>query len=207
MTEHVVQQGECIESIAFEYGLFWETIWKHASNSGLRRSRASPNVLQRGDRVFVPERTPKTLTGATEKRHRFRRRGVPSKLKVILQDEEGKALANLPCRVEIDGAVQQCRTDGDGLVEVAISPGAHEASLFITRGGEEQVHELRLGHLDPADTPAGARHRLENLGIPAGESDEALGTALRRFQKRQGLSESGKLDDSTVAALSKAHGS
>lgn len=80
MPEHTVEQGECISSIADGYGFFWETVWQHSDNTDLRVKRGDPNVLMPGDVVAIPEKEEKQEDGATEKRHCFRRKGVPAKL-------------------------------------------------------------------------------------------------------------------------------
>lgn len=82
-----VQPGDCIESIAFNHGLFWETIWNHPNNQPLRAARDSPNVLLPGDKVFVPEIRTKEEPGATEQLHRFRRCGVPGILRLRIMGE------------------------------------------------------------------------------------------------------------------------
>jgi N-acetylmuramoyl-L-alanine amidase len=52
--KHVVREGECLASIAFENGFFPDTIWRHADNSALKERRENPNVLQPGDVLFIP---------------------------------------------------------------------------------------------------------------------------------------------------------
>jgi murein L,D-transpeptidase YcbB/YkuD len=56
--------------------------------------------------------------------------------------------------------------------------------------------------------------RLQNLGFYARPSDpgpearaEALRVAVLRFQRAQGLGDTGVVDDATRAALAKEHGS
>ena len=39
MPEHIVKKGECMESIAIKYGLFWETIWNEAEERGVERQQ------------------------------------------------------------------------------------------------------------------------------------------------------------------------
>jgi hypothetical protein len=78
----VVQQGDCISSIAEEYGFFWRTIWNDPQNAELKRKRKDPNLLMPGDEIFIPDKTVKTETGATEQRHKFVKKGVPAKLRI-----------------------------------------------------------------------------------------------------------------------------
>jgi hypothetical protein len=58
-----VHQGDCLNSIADETGFFWETLWNHASNDSLKQQRRDPNVLEPGDVVHVPDKTPKQESG------------------------------------------------------------------------------------------------------------------------------------------------
>ena len=76
---HVIAEGECLSSVAFENGYFPGTIWERPENDALRELRGDPNVLSPGDKLFVPDKEPKTTTCATGKVHRFTRRGVPAR--------------------------------------------------------------------------------------------------------------------------------
>ncbi|MGC9973362.1 MAG: LysM domain-containing protein [Bryobacteraceae bacterium] len=49
MPVHVVKQGDCMSSIADQYGFFWETLWNHERNAQLKERRKNPNVLMAGD--------------------------------------------------------------------------------------------------------------------------------------------------------------
>jgi len=82
-TDHEIQQGECLDSVAERYGFFWETLWEHADNSELKRVREDPNVLQPGDIVKVPDLEEGEESCATEQAHRFRRKGVPAVLRLV----------------------------------------------------------------------------------------------------------------------------
>jgi N-acetylmuramoyl-L-alanine amidase len=89
MTKHTLRKNECISSLADRYSLFWETIWFHPSNAELRSLRQNANILYPGDEVFIPDMEIKEESVATEQKHRFRRKGVPAKLRLqILKDIE-----------------------------------------------------------------------------------------------------------------------
>lgn len=80
---HTIRQGECIESLADRYGFFPETLWKHADNSDLRELRKDQNILQPGDVVVIPDLELGEESAATEQKHRFRRKGVPAKMRIV----------------------------------------------------------------------------------------------------------------------------
>ena len=73
-TEHVIQQGETIASLALQYGFFPDTIWNDSANAELKRSRQDPHVLLPGDLVTVLDKRLKEVAKPDKARHRFRRR-------------------------------------------------------------------------------------------------------------------------------------
>jgi hypothetical protein len=200
---HVVQQGDCIASIAFEHGFFPDTIWMHHENDELRKARLDPNVLLPGDEVFVPDKRVDVVKRATDARHVFRRRGVPEVLRIQLL-RHGKPRKHTSYSLEIDGVVEQGMTDDDGVVGASIPPAARRGVLTLTDTGES--FDLDLGGLDPVTELTGVQGRLRNLGLYRGPIDGVLGAqterALRRFQELEpDLEPSGALDDATRDAL------
>jgi N-acetylmuramoyl-L-alanine amidase len=205
--EHRVREGECVASIAFEHGFHPDTLWDHPDNADLKRLRGDPNVLLAGDALVIPDLRTKEVACATGRLHRFKRRGVPENLRLRLH-RGGKPRADLEYRLEIDGAVRHGRTDGDGLLEAWIPPNARVGLLTLLESGE--VLRLELGGLDPVDHLTGVQARLFNLGLYSGRVDgldsPALRAAVRAFQVRQGLPETGEVDAATRSALREVHG-
>jgi hypothetical protein len=191
--DYEVQPGDCIDSIAFRHGHFWKTIWNHPDNQQLKSARKDPNVLLAGDRVSIPDLRPKQESGATEQRHRFKRKGVPAKLRVKFyrpvapepdensgggrydpshyegppppQPVECEPIANAPFILNVDGRCTQDQSDGEGLVDVPIPPDASVGTIKFYPGMPEEVSfDVSLGGMDPIDTVIGVRKRLNNLG-------------------------------------------
>jgi hypothetical protein len=209
--EHVVRAGECISSIAYRHGHFWQTILNHPDNLRLRNARKNHNVLLPGDRLTIPPISPKEQTIATEKRHTFRRKGIPEVFRLRLLDEDDEPRANLPYVLVIDGAIFEGSTGDEGELKHSIPPDAREGRLILGKGDETEEIELRLGELNPADSISGVQARLTNLGFDCGPVDGILGPktrkALARFQKRAELEPAGEPDATTLAKLKEAHGS
>lgn len=197
MAKYIVEQGECISSIAYEYGFFPDTLWDLAENSELKQKRKDPNVLFPGDEVFIPDKREKTESGATEQKHRFERKGVPAKirLKVLRND---KPRANVPYRLTIDGDIRMGQTGSNGFIEETIPPNAVQCELCVGEQGSVDIYHFKLGSLDPINTEDGVRGRLRDLGYDV--SDE-LTDAIRAFQKKEGLQETGVADEATKAKL------
>ncbi|MGB2985767.1 MAG: peptidoglycan-binding protein [Phycisphaerae bacterium] len=208
--DYVVKEGDCISSIAFETGHFWEKVWNDPGNAKLKEIRKNPNVLLPGDRVTIPEVTPKQEPGETEMRHRFVRRGVPEVLRVRFEDEEKKPYVSKAYVIEIDGEAREGYTNGDGLLEQPISPDAKTAKITFPELNEE--YEFDLGKLEPIESLKGVQARLNNLGFACGEAtgewDERTARAVRHYQVAYELdNQSGELDDDTRAHIHKRHGS
>lgn len=208
--QHEVQLGECISSIAFQYGFFPDTIWDHPSNSQLRSEREDPNVLAPGDVVNVPDKRPKEYTRSTGERHRFQKKNVPAMLNLTILDD-GVARAFEPFEAIIDGEVVKGATDGDGAISIPISPLAKRAKITVGDGDDKLVYELRLGHLPPIDRVEGVQARLENLSYPCGDEQGEVGPAtlasMHSFQADHGLPQSDEIDDALRNKLVELHGS
>ncbi|MBN2492230.1 MAG: peptidoglycan-binding protein [Planctomycetes bacterium] len=200
--DHRVRQGDCISSIAFKNGFFWETLWNHADNARLKRERQDPNVLMPGDVVHVPDLTTKQVDGATEQRHRFRLKGVPAKIKLRLAVND-EPLANMPYRLCLDDQWSAGVTDGEGCAEMPISPDARSGKILVDQDGHATVFTFDLGSLNPIDTEEGVWQRLSNMGYNV-EPD--LSGALRTYQQRQGLEPTGQLDEATRSKIKETFG-
>lgn len=208
--DYVVQEGDCISSIASAHGHFWETIWDAAANAELREAREDPNVLLPGDRLTVPERREKWEARPTEQRHRFRRRGEPAMLRLRFL-ACGEPRAGEPYRIEVDGrTVAEGTLDDDGMLEVPIPPAAGQALAAVGEPGQEDVHEFALGGTDPVTELRGVQQRLINLSYGCdleAELGESTRAAIRAFQAEHDLEETGEPDEATRQALLDAHGS
>lgn len=194
MGKYKVKQGDCISSIAYKHGFFPDTLWNHAENANLKQKRKDPNVLLPGDEVFVPEKEEKKESCATEQKHRFRKKGVPAKMKVrLLINDEPRS--NEPYQLLIDDAFwKEGTTDKDGFIEQPIPLNAIKGELVVGKDGNEESYHFNFGTVDPLETEEGVKGRLQNLGYPA---DEDLSSAIEAFQKKEGLEVSGNINEAT----------
>jgi hypothetical protein len=210
--EHRVLQGECMTSIAIHYGFFWRALWKLPENAELEQLRGDPNALAPGDTIHIPDLRDTTVTRATDTRHKFRRKGTPARFQVQLL-AGGKPRANLRYTLLVDGVPNEGVSDGEGCINVGISPRARQGRLLIHADDDErepEVYELNFGHLDPIGTLSGVQGRLQNLGWYQGPVDgnlsEEFEDALAQFQREHGLSVTREADEPTRNKLEQVHG-
>ena len=207
--DYVVKQGDCIESIAQKHGLFWQTIWNHPKNVELRQANRDSNALLPGDRVYIPELRVKKEQGATELRHRYRRKDVPSLMRIVFKDEEDNPRVGVPFVLKLDGVLASGKTNTEGAVEYPIKPDAGTGKLTLEGEDGVEEYEVQLGFIDPISEVSGIQARLANLGFSCGPSDGELGPltqeALRTFQKTIGLKDTGEPDQKTIQKLESEH--
>jgi hypothetical protein len=154
--DHIVRGGECVASIAKQTGHFWQTIWDEPANSDLKTIRKQPNVLLDGDRITIPELRPKEDSGQTEMRHRFKRRGEPSHLRIRVLDQD-KPMASMPYKLVIDGKQTiEGMLDAEGVLDVPIPGNAKKGELGV--GDKEALASF------PKPTPEGAE--AGKVGVP-----------------------------------------
>lgn len=214
MPMHTVAQGECLSSIAKTQGFSdWRTIYNHPSNADFRKLRPNPNVIFPGDQLFIPEKEPKTEDRATGALHPFKLNTEKTLLRLRLKNELNQPFAGKKFRLEILGDVFESTTPADGLIEREIPADVTRGQLTIwldddtTRPGF--IWTLKIGHLDPVEEKTGVQARLKNLGYDCGSVDGVVGprtkAALKGFQSKNGLTESGAVDDATRDKLRQLH--
>ena len=213
-TDHVVQQGDHLSSIAKQYGFpDYTTIWNYGDNADLKQQRGNPNVLLPGDTVVIPDKEEKQEAGETAKRHTFKVSGNTLMLRLQVEDAYEKPVGNATCDLYLDGAKTTVTTDGDGKIEKAIPADIKEAKLVLA--SEETPYQdefliLGVGQLDPVDTLSGQAARLTNLGYFAGdpqaEDDPDFQSAAQEFQCDQKLQVDGVVGPQTQAKLKQVHG-
>jgi N-acetylmuramoyl-L-alanine amidase len=206
---HLIAADDCVLSLACEKGFFWKTVWEHTKNATLKELRKKPSCLREGDWVYIPDFTLREESCVTEKRHRFRRLGIPAYLHIRLM-RDNKPRANLEYQLIIEGIHVSGKTDDDGELHESIPPGARVGILRTREGDRWSQVNLNLGELDPHKHKSGAHARLANLGYsPGSEEDEnaveILRAAIRAFQELEGLQVTGELDEQTHAQLEKLH--
>lgn len=213
MAFHTVRQGECLSRIALRYGFTdWRVVYDHAENAEFRRKRPDPNIIYPGDRLFVPDRQPKSEPCATGRLHRFQL-SVPKKLlRLAVEDLAGERRANAPYVLVVEGTTYEGTTDADGVVEQTVPVNAESGTLQVGA-----LHwPLKIGHLNPLDEApdegiSGIQARLRNLGYDPGPVDHVLGrrtrAAIRAFQRdNPPLDVDGICGPETRAKLVERHG-
>lgn len=209
---HSVKPGDRIASIGHANGHFEDTLWDHPENAGLREAREDHNVLLPDvDTVFVPDIEAKEESRPSDKRHRFRRKGVPEQFRLRLLNEDNEPREGLTYRLDLDGDERQGETDGNGELFEWIPVGTQSGELVIDPDGEPEHYQLEIGHLDPADDHQGLRDRMINLGVldddaeEETEQEDPLHEALLGLQREEGLPESGVADEATLDSLLALH--
>ena len=207
--EYRVKAGDCISSISFEHGFFPDTVWNHPANAALKTQRGNPNVLAEGDIVIIPDKREKKEVRVTTAEHRFRKRGVPAKLRIQFRDNDVPRAVE-PYQLTIDDQLKLSgSTDASGWLIVSIPPNARSGVLLLGVGKKQRRYRLELGQLDPADEIRGVQGRLINLGFECGPMDGELNdktrNALRAFQALHNLEPSGELDAATRNKLRDLH--
>jgi hypothetical protein len=212
---YVIKQGDYLLKLAHILGFDANKVWNDGKNAELKKERKDPAMLRPGDILFVPDEPKPRLPLNLKETNVFVAR-VPSVKVAVVLKQDGKPLADKAYVVEGIGDETPQQTDGEGRVKLELPVHTREVTIRFSETG--QRFNLRVGDLDPPETPSGARMRLTSLGFYkaklagggeryVGHEDAALEAAVRAFQNAKGMEATGKLDDTTRAALVEAHGS
>lgn len=216
MKTHRIEPGDWLGAIADRYGFdHWSTLWEHPANASLRELRTSPNMVMVGDEVSIPEADERSGVEVTAgQRVTFKVHG-PDMLRVRLPSLLPfiKAFGPVPYELTLgDRTITGELTEaGEALIETPLLPTDTKATLKIM---DTEVGEYAIGGLGPVSEGKGAYARLQNLGygnVPTGGGDreqagDPLVEALLAFQRSEGRSPSGELDDATQQRLVQRYG-
>jgi hypothetical protein len=203
---YVVQQGDCVASIAAKHRFEWETLWNLPENTDLKDARNDPYVLYPGDKVFIPDLRFEEIPCHTDRRHYFVKKNKREQLRIVLTDEDDKPIVGESYVLEIDGQTRlEGQTDSSGAIKETIPPDAVRGRLVVGDGDAQREYFIGLGRIDPVEKLSGAQGRLLNLGYYEGVVDGKPGplttTALLLFQEKYDLPATGENDEATQAKL------
>lgn len=213
-SKHIVQQGECLSSIAHHYGLaHWRVIYDHPENAAFKAKRPNPDLIYPGDELYIPGQESREDVLGHDKRHIFVTTRPPTFLNIRIQNLGKEPIANAPYELHLDALQLKGATDGEGWVRSRIPPWTGNGVLRIwpnALDAETTIDwTIRLGHLDPLETVSGIKGRLNNLGYYRGPMDETTDehydTAVREFQEDHDLVVDGIVGPKTRATLSQEH--
>jgi len=218
MTEHEVQPGECLSSIAKLYGFGdWHTIYDDPANADFKQHRPNPNIIYPGDILYIPEKELGKESRPTDQKHRFQAGGPKTVLRLALKDKKWKPLTGKKYKLILGDQTLEGNTDGDGVLEEPIAADAEQADLTVWPDTDSSTKTyawtLLLGHLDPVEKFSGLEARLNNLGLPCGDittkpsedQQRAIAERLDLFRARVGMTQDPPDDDQTRQRLVEKH--
>lgn len=215
MRPYIVRQGDYLTQIAYIRGFSAEEVWNHPRNDVLRQERSSPDILQPGDILYLPDAredwNPLRLTIGKE--NHFTARTPTVEIKLMLKNADRTPIANQPFRVEGMGPNPfKSTTDEQGVALFHVPVHVREVGLSLGEAGP--YYRVHVGHMDPPVELSGVAKRLTHLGYLApvdfrkiDPSADVLRDAIAAFQKAQGLQATGIIDDKTRETLIQSHGS
>ncbi len=152
---HRVKEGDTVSSVAALYGFTdWEAkVWNAGENSQLKQERVNPNTLAPDDEIAIPELEDKAEPRPTDAWHDFHVVRNKRFLRLKLQTQDGKPMANKPYEIKARQSfrgtyVQQGTvTSADGVIEEEVPHTLLEADLILPQ--DNLRCRLQIGFLRP----------------------------------------------------------
>jgi hypothetical protein len=206
---YIVRQGDYFTKLAHLRGFNAETVWNDPANEALKKKRASMDVLEPGDIVYVPDEPKPRLpiAGGVVNHYVARIPKVPVNVRLKVG---GEILIDEPYVIRGVGPDPvRGKTDKNGYVTARVK--VHVREIEVELPNRKRTLRVRVGDMDPMNELSGLQKRLTHLGyyLPTKtgtENFDALDpqqilSALKAFQAARKLPATGKLDDATRKAL------
>mgnify|MGYP000144413897 CR=1 FL=1 len=214
MKTHIIKSGDCLASIAKLYGFHdADIIYQYAANAEFKKSRPNLHILNPKDKVYIPEKTAKTITIASENCSVFTIKGLLTELKLAIEDFDGNPLPNTDYLLDIAGITYQGKTDSEGMVVEKIDALAKKGqlTLFLDADKKNSIFwSVELGALTPHIETTGIQARLNNLGYycanEQGDIDSTTLNAISAFKVNNGLANDSVIDNALTSKLMSVYG-
>lgn len=203
MRKHVVKAGECIASIAHDFGVPLEALVQ--ANAALEAERGELGILAPGDIVDVPSVSARTENLNASGSYRIRLHRAVNPVTLRFTRVSGAPRPGEPVVLEIDGfdEVQERTTDADGCATFMVPARARTGKILL--GDNRFAMPVAFGDLDPLSSVRGVQSRLKHLGYYSRVVDGELGPwtyqALRAFQRDNELEPTDEIDEPTRVKL------
>jgi hypothetical protein len=192
MQPYVIRQGDFLAKLAHRFGFDADTVWNDPANTKLGDARTDPNILAPTDILYIPDgagSSPPAQELTTGTTNTFVSEPPSVTVSVKFADTDGQSYSSRAFTIAELEDLTGLTTDGDGVAAFQAPVTLSMATLTFTDSNETWT--LRIGSLDPINTPSGIFQRLQHLGyIPLGaELDGDDLTVLNRalyYFKSQG---------------------
>ena len=211
---YIVQQGDCLSSLAEENGLAsWHVIYDAPENADFRQKRPNPNVILPGDQVFIPDPEVDTVAKETDASHQFVLNIDRTTLRIRIADSAGNPYTNCTYELRVGDVIAEGSVDDEGMIEETIDPTVDTGKLTVWLEDVPRRHctwDLNIGHLDCVEWLTGVQARLNNMGYKSGPVDGIMGPITRAaviaFQETFDLEPDGIPGPITQGKLEEVHG-
>ena len=205
---HTVKQGDTVIALAKKNGFpSADAILNDSGNSSLKESRKDPGILLPGDTVVIPTKAMLQEACAIDSAHKFKVTRPKAWVRLAVKDSDGVALKGKKYQLTVESKQFDGTVPDDGIIEQPAAVDAKSGRLTVwlsDKPNDVEIWNLQFGWMDPLDSISGVQARLTNLGFdcdPTGVLDDATAIAIKAFQARIGIDQTGAIDDTLKQKL------
>ena len=132
MPMYTVVQGDCLSSIALQFGYAdWRNIYNDPANASFRQLRPNPNLIYPGDEIFIPDPEADPEEAPTDAWTEFKIDSQKTFIRVRMMDGNNAAFSGKKYQLDVNGTISEGTTGGDGMIEKEIPANATAATLTV----------------------------------------------------------------------------
>lgn len=218
---YVVRSSDYLTALAHQRQTTVPAILADPNNAEFKKRRPHPEILLRGDVVFLPDPAPAWFSVNVGATNTFVGKLPNVDVKLTLRQSDGTPIANKTVTTTPTLGTAPLTTDGGGAITLSVPIGLRTVQIAVDGGGP--VFNVNVGNLDPHDAPSGLLSRLRQLGHVGDEGPHArarqwlsgvnadlenlsLQRGIESYQASNGHDVTGEADDTLCASVRDDHG-